>query len=108
MYAKYIKERTSDHIFENDYGFATFRFLDDGKTVYIIDIFIEEKQRQSGKASLLADLIVSEAKLKGATKLIGSVVPSTKNSTTSMKVLLGYGMVLDSAADNLIIFRKDI
>lgn len=108
MHAKYIRERTKDLLFESDYGFATYRYLDDGKTVYIVDIFVPKEFRKEGRASVIADLIVSEARLKGCTKLIGSVVPSTNNSTVSMKVLLGYGMSLESAANDFIIFKKDI
>lgn len=108
MYADYLKERTKDLIVETASGFATYRYLDDDKTVYIVDIFVIPEDRKSKAASLMADGIVKVAKERGCTKLIGSVVPSTNNSTTSMKVLLGYGMVLDSAANDFIIFKKEI
>lgn len=108
LYAKYILERTNDSIIETDYGFATYRYLDGGMTVYIVDIFVLEDHRKDGWASFMADEIVKEAKEKGAITLIGSVVPSVKNSTTSLRVLLGYGMTLGSATNDLIVFRKDI
>jgi len=89
-------------------GFATYRYLEDGKTVYIVDIYIIPELRKNGEAAMLADKIVAEAKERGCVELLGSVVPSMKNSTTSMKVLLGYGMSLSSAANDFIIFRKEI
>lgn len=108
LYADYIKEKTSDNIIENGGGFATYRYLDQGKTVYIIDIFVPKTVRRNHNASLMADEIVKEAKSKGCTKLIGSIIPSNKNSTMSLRVLLGYGMNLESATNDFIIFRKDI
>jgi len=108
LYAEYLKERTTDSIIETEFGFATYRYLDDFKTVYIIDIYVVPDARHEGYASELADQIVAEAKAEGATKLIGTVAPSAKGSTISLKVLLGYGMTLDSSADNCIVMRKDI
>lgn len=107
LYKQYLEEKTTDKIIESDKGFITYRYVDE-KTVYIIDLFILPELRRDHVASFLADSIVEEAKLKGCTKLLGSVVPSNKNSTQSLNVLLGYGMVLESSSNNFIVFRKDI
>lgn len=108
LYASYLNERTNDEILESQDGFATYRFINDGKSVYIIDIFTKPEVRKTGYAAALADIIVKRAKEKGCTELIGTVVPSTKGATTSLKVLLAYGMELQSAAPDLIVFRKGI
>lgn len=107
LYAQYLMERTDDLIIETQHGFATYRYLDDGKCVYIIDIYVVPEARNKKIASSLADVIVKEAKDRGAIRMLGSVVPSSKNSTASMKVLLGYGMTLDSAGPDAIFFRKE-
>lgn len=107
-YADYILERTTDQIIEGPSGFATFRYLNEGKTVYIIDIYTTPEERKKGAAGILADLIAEEAKSKGATEMLGTVVPSTKNSTVSLRVLLGYGFKLQSAGNDLIVFRKEL
>jgi ribosomal protein S18 acetylase RimI-like enzyme len=107
MYAQYIRERTQDSIIENEEGFATFRFLSPTQC-YIIDIYTKPEHRKTGAASKLADQIAEIAKERGCTELIGTVVPSTNNSTTSLKVLFAYGMHLDSASDNLIVCKKEI
>jgi GNAT superfamily N-acetyltransferase len=78
------------------------------KSVYIIDIFTIPESRKKGEAAQLADLIAAEAKERGCTEMLGSVVPSTKGSTASLKVLLAYGMTLKEAGQDFIIFRKDI
>lgn len=106
-YASYLKEKTNDQILETEHGFATYRYTSE-KTVYIVDLYVAPDFRKSGTASALADIIVEEARKKGCTELIGSVVPSTKNSTDSVRVLLAYGMTLLSSMNDFVIFRKDI
>lgn len=108
LYADYLKERTHDSIIETPDGFATYRYLPDGKTVYIVDIFTTKEARKKGLATFLSQQICDEAKAKGCTKMMGTVVPSAKNSTASIKVLLAHGMTLDSSADNVIVFTKEL
>jgi len=108
LYADYLLERTDDHIIESDTGFVTYRYLNGGKSVYIIDIFTAKDARRDGCATVLADYVVAEAKKHGSIELLGTVIPSTKGSTTSLRVLLNYGMRLKSSAENLIIFSKEI
>jgi GNAT superfamily N-acetyltransferase len=106
LYSKYLAERTGDKVHETSQGFVSYRFID--KSVYIIDIYVLPDFRKTGVAASLADKVVDIARLKGCTELLGSVVPSTRNSTDSLKVLLGYGMTLKSSSDNFIIFSKEI
>lgn len=107
LYAEYVRERTDDQIIENDKGFATYRFVDNN-TVFILDIYIRPDFRKYGEASNIADNIVEIAKKRGCTTLLGGVVPSTKNSTISLKVLLGYGMTLKYSNVDFICFEKAI
>lgn len=108
LYAQYILERTNDRILETPSGYATYRYLPDGQSVYIVDIFTLPEDRKRGDAAALADSIACEAKARGCTEMIGTVVPSTKGSTTSLKVLLGYGFTLHSASNDVIVFKKEI
>jgi predicted GNAT family acetyltransferase len=107
LYSQYLSEKTNDFILETEKGFATYRYTSD-KTVYIIDLYVNRDFRKHGVASALADIIVEEARQKGCTELIGSVVPSARGSTDSLKVLLAYGMTLLSSSNDFIIFRKDL
>ncbi len=108
LYADYITERTNDKIIEGYFGFVTYRYINDGRSVYIVDIFVKQEERKKGSASTLADMVVKEAKEHGCIELLGTVVPSAKGSTTSLDVLRGYGMELQSASNDLIIFRKEL
>jgi GNAT superfamily N-acetyltransferase len=107
LYADYLKERTDDHILETYQGFATYRFLNE-KQCYIIDIYVAPDYRYAGVASEMADVIAGRAKGKGCTELLGTVNPTAKGSTESLKVLIQYGMKLHSSSDNVIVFKKDI
>lgn len=107
MYGEYVNERLGQFIIETEQAFITYRYQDD-KTVYIVDLYVRPESRKDKVASRIADLVVEEAKRKGCTRLLGSVVPSAKGSTDSLKVLLGYGMKLDSSANDFIIFSKEI
>lgn len=108
LYAKYLTERTYDSILERPEGFVTYRYIDNTKSVYIMDIYIDPEFRTKGAASKLADVIADQARAKGYKEMLGTVVPSTKNSTASLKVLLGYGMELKNAGPDLIVFRKEL
>ncbi len=108
LWADYLREKTSDHIVETSRGFVTYRYIEEDKTVYIVDIYVVPEYRQTKEASQMADSICAEAKKRGCVKLLGSVIPSNKNSTSSLKVLLGYGMTLDSCSTDFILFRKDL
>jgi predicted GNAT family acetyltransferase len=107
LYADYVRERTTDSVLETEFGFAVYRYLNE-KQVYIVDIYIKPDLRKAGKARVIADLICKEAKNKGCVDVIGTVVPSMKNSTESIKVLLGYGMRLEASSNDLIMFKKEI
>lgn len=101
-------ERTNDEILETEKGFITYRYIENAKSVYIIDLYVKPEFRNSHEASQMADAVCKEAKERGFTKLLGSVVPSNKGSTSSLKVLLAYGMRLQSSTNDFIFFEKEI
>lgn len=107
MYIDFLKEHRGDEVIRNDMGFAVYRYLDPG-IVYVVDIYVVPEFRKHGVASALADKIVEAAKLIDCNKMVGTVVPSAKNSTESLMVLVGYGMKLKCSSDNLIVFEKEI
>lgn len=105
-YARYIREREGKHIVEDEYGFATYVYLNEH--CYIEDIFVRREFRTQGHASRYADQIAAEAKEKGFTKLLGSVCPNAKGADASLRVLQAYGFRLISSDKNLIYLEKEI
>lgn len=107
LYKQYVEERTTKAILETTTGFVLYSFPDP-TTVYIEDIYVKLHKRKSREAYGLANQVVDIAKKKGCIKLLGSVVPSAKNSTVSLKFVLGYGMNLDSCTNDFILFSRNI
>lgn len=106
LYGEYLKEKTKDMILEDEYGFATYEII--GTDVYIKDIYVRRDFRSKNIASSYADKICDIARKAACKRLIGSVVPSTFGSTTSLRVLLSYGMKLESSTNNFILFSKEL
>lgn len=107
LFSDYLAERSNEFVIESEKGFVIYSFTDP-KTVYIKEIFTASEHRKSHIATDLANQVITIAKSKGCTKALGSVVPSIRNATTSLKVLLAYGMKLNSSTNDLILFDMDI
>jgi L-amino acid N-acyltransferase YncA len=105
-FGKYISERQDKLIKESEHGFATYYFS--GSYCYIEDIYVVPEMRKSGIAAKFADEIAAEAVEKNCLELVGSVKPSTKGSTESLKVLLAYGFKLWRAHEDFIWFKKTL
>jgi ribosomal protein S18 acetylase RimI-like enzyme len=106
LYADYVKERENKSIIETEDAFLTYEFFED--FVYIVNLYVRPEKRKSHLASELANEVCKIAKEKGLGVLVGSVDVTARNSTESVKVLLAYGMRVDSVSGNLIYFKKDI
>ena len=106
LFAEYKKERENAIVVEDKNGFAVAKV--EGEYMYIVDIYVIPKLRQSDIASKYADRIAEIAKKKGIKKLLGSVDPRANGSTTSLKVVLGYGFKLLCVEGPMIYFEKEI
>lgn len=107
LYGQYIRELGQGDIVETEYGFATY-FFTEANECYIQDIYIVPEARKQHKASDIAAIIENVARKKGCIRLLGSVVPTNKGSTASIKVLLAYGFHLKSASQNFLLFEKGL
>lgn len=105
MRADFIKEHRGDETLATERGYAEYRYLGE-KQVYIVDIYVKPEFRQTGEAAAIADHIVSLAKQRGCTELLGTVELSANNSRDSMRTLLAYGM--SPQGTGLVIFKKDL
>lgn len=106
LYSEYVKERLNKEVIENENGFATYLFMDDG--VYVEEIFVRKEYRNKGIAKEMLDQISVIAKNKGYKKMIGSVVPSTNGATHSLQAAFAYGFKLDSCRQGIIVYTKEI
>lgn len=105
LYGEYLKERENKDIIESDTGFATYYFVDNA--VYLENIFVTKEARRNGETFVLAGKIIEIAKAKGCTKMYGTVCPTAPQASMSLTQLLNHGFVLDSAANNIVVVRKE-
>lgn len=108
LFGKYIKERSNKSIIEDEHGFATYFTAYNNEYMYIEDLYVLPEFRKKDKASAYADKIAEIAREKGIKKLLGSVDITLESSTTSMKVLFGYGFKLLDIKGQLIYLEKEI
>ncbi len=106
LYKQYIEEGGYKFVMERQEGFITYSIGTDN--IYIEEIFVQKEFRRTGVGSEMADSIAEMAKAKGFTKILGSVCPSAKYSTESIKALLAYGFKIDSSTNNFILLSKNI
>ncbi len=106
LYAAYIKEREDRECIESEDGFISFKYF--GSECYIQELYVVPEKRKSSIASCMADQVTELAKEKGCKILSGSVCPSAKGSTDSVKVLLAYGFKIMKSESDLIWFAKEI
>lgn len=107
LYGQYIKEREDYEILEDSEGFCTYKILDNGEC-YIRDIYVIPELRRSNKAESMANKVAEIAIREGCKLLVGSVCTISKDPTTSLKVLLAYGMKFHSIQDNMIYLIKEL
>lgn len=106
LYGQYIKEREDTDIIETDDGFATYSIFPENNTCYVRDIYIKPEARRSGHASQIVDKIAEIAKQNYCTELLGTVDPTTKGATESMKAQFAYGFKLKHISGSLIVLSK--
>ena len=107
LYADYIEETTHGHVLETEKGFVVYVFPDE-KTCYIKEIFVSSQFRHQGVGSDISAQVIRLAKQRGCTSLLGSVTPSAKGSTQSLRNLIDYGFKLESCSNDFILLRKDL
>lgn len=108
LFGEYIKETRSLNIIEKEWGYATYEVMLEAKECYIEDIYVQPEMRKLGWASKLADEIKGIARSEGCKILTGAVTSRTKNMTTSVSVLIGYGFKIDKIVTDVIFFKMEI
>lgn len=103
---EYLKERENKQVLETEDAFCVYQ--DHENFTYIVDIYVRPEKRKLGLAATIADQVCDLAKDKGFKFVVGSVDVSALGATESLKVLLAYGMRVDSVVGNVIYFKKDI
>lgn len=105
-YSEYIFEREGINTKENQYGFITYK-IQDNKCL-IVDMYIDKRFRLIGNGVSMMDELVSELKNLGVETIYCTCIPSTFNSTDSLRAILSYNFILTNSENDKIIFEKRI
>ena len=91
---------------ENEHGFVVFQYF--GEFTYIVDIYVKPEMRKTKVASELANEVCAISKAMGKKYIVGSVNVNAHGATVSLKVLLAFGMRVDSVDGQMIYFKKNL
>ncbi len=106
LYAKYVKERENTEIIETEYGFATYKVLDE--CVYVVDIYVLPEHRRAKKAESLMNQAYDIAKELGKKFILGSVCLDANGREASLMSAFYWGMTISHYNGNMIYLKKDI
>lgn len=101
-----MKEVYNKEVIESDNFLIVYSFNEE--VFYLEDFYIKSEFRDKGFGKELMETIVSMAKVKGCTKLLGSVSLLCKYKDENMAKFLKYGFSIKSLANNIIFLEKDI
>lgn len=107
-FAQFYEEYEDMYTIEKDYGFITYKFINDAKACYLVNGFIREENRGDKLIYKLVDELVNIAKDCGYNLLLTSVDPDSKNPKRSRKIFEGYGFKFKKCADSLEWYAKEI
>ena len=107
-YAEYIKEKDGIDTIESRKGFITYKYLDDGKTVYIFDCFVKPEYRGNKLCLSFVEAVESKAKQKGYTTNLTSVQLSIPKASRNILTYMGYGYEIINAKDGIVYLSKSI
>lgn len=106
MFAKYLEETSYKRVFETDKGFFVYQI--NGKEFYVQEVYVEPEYRKSGIASDFDKEAVKLAKEFECEYIKGSIVPTSKGATDSMKFQLALGYKLAYCDRDIIYLVKNI
>jgi len=109
LYGQYIKEREGVDILEDEYGFITFKFIDN-ETCYIVDVFVVEEMRRNNVASKYAKKVEDIAKERGCKYMLGSISTLANNFNASEKLMMAneYKFKETNSKQNMVYYIKEV
>lgn len=106
LFAAYFRELAGEETIFVDYGFVLFR--EEADHIYIKDIYVVPDKRHTKLGLELLAAVENIARKIGKPKIVGSVVPSYKDSNKRVAGMLKIGFKVLEAQDDIIFFIKEI
>jgi len=108
LYAAYIKEREGMDLIEKDYGFCTYKIIND--YIYLADMFITKENRKNDLTRVLLEEVTSVGKNNDCKFVLGSFCLDTNNwqSGKALVKALGFKFFEKQKKTNMIYVIKEI
>lgn len=106
MFREYFKERENAYVYEEDFGFAILKRIDD--FIYLQDMYIKPEFRRLGKAQSMLAAVERKAAKEGYKEMLTSCSPAANNSTYSAYIIIKAGFKLKACEKDIIWFSKQI
>lgn len=108
LYAEYIKEREGMNLIEKQYGFCTYKIINE--YIYLADIYIKKDERRKGLTKVLVNEVEEIGKNNDCTFILGSFCLDTNNwkSGKALVKALGFKYFKKQRKTNMIYVSKEI
>lgn len=104
LWKKYIKEREGADIIYNDYGFVTYRNLNDSE-IMIIDVFVDKEYRKTGAVQKLWEELIKKTTPKIT---YGSTDIKALNWESSHNFMINFGFIPYQREEDVIFYYREI
>lgn len=108
LYKDYLKEREDMEVYENEHGFVSYCYLEQDQALYLAEIYVVPKKRNTPAGYRLYQRVVNIAKANGYSKIMGSVDVTTNGYELSEKLMGKLGFRFYKKVGYLIYFIKTI
>jgi GNAT superfamily N-acetyltransferase len=107
LYSQYLAEREDKQVLENEFGFVTYKIINDNEC-YIQDIYVVPEMRKEGLSFKMRDQVIELAKNMGCKTLIGSVSLDANDASRNLKIMLNDNWQVHGIAGNTLFLNKPI
>lgn len=106
LWAQSCEEYDETKCIEYDWGFITYRFIND--VVFMPDLYIVPDKRRLGFGLRLLTEVESIAKREGKLWLASEIRLSSKGAVEALKAHLGVGFKPTSAQSDIIVMSREV
>jgi len=106
LYAKYVYERLEASIVENEFGFIVYNSK--GEDAFIIEMYIDDSVRSTGKGKALLALFCDRCKQNGIKRITANIFLADKNSSDTLAKSIATGFKVFQAHNGCISVIKGV
>jgi len=106
MYFDYIKERQNLEGFRTDFGFVTFKVVEN--EFFIENMYVQKQDRGLGKVEILIDECLKIAKSKECAIITANIYLADSGANRTLRAALRLGFRLEASNNNVLLIKKEV